>query len=186
MHFMATFPLQYLSHLNSTKYKLSNHNYMLTNLYSCNDFNRPILIHISSGSGNRLQYLKNLILSPSHPLGAQNNRGKEDMYFKSVEDAYLYFLVKLLLHYCVKESIIWCNFYLSYKKLRNRFLILSCWLNSAVIQPHSTILLFSLNSQQPQFITVDILSDTRSGHRIQEASMGSELQSILSYNRSLT
>lgn len=107
------------------------------------------------------------------------------MYFKSVEDAYLYFLVNLPLQYGVKEPIIWCNFYLSYKKLRNHCLILCGWLNSALIQSRSTILLFSLNSQQPQFITIDILSDTRSGHGIQQASTGSKLQSILSSNRSL-
>jgi len=107
------------------------------------------------------------------------------MYFRSAEDACLYFLVKLLLRCSVKESTTWCNFYLSYKKLRNRFLILNRWLNSAVIQSRSTILLFSLNRQQPQFITIDILSDTRSGHRTQQASAGSKLQSILSYNRSL-
>lgn len=40
------------------------------------------------------------------------------MYFKSVEDAYLYFLVNLPLQYGVKEPIIWCNFYLSYKKIK--------------------------------------------------------------------
>lgn len=50
-------PTSILGHQNSTKYKLSNHIYMLTDLYSCDDF-KSVLIYISSGSGNRRQCSK--------------------------------------------------------------------------------------------------------------------------------